>query len=297
MFKRVIPFILAAFLLLSYGCTENPEPDETPGSGPVRTPSPTPVYIPEEECSHFWKNPDCFTPYVCIDCGEEKDFPLEHVWLPANFQEGPICELCGEIGGDPIEPNFTKHGYKINTTSGRPYDYLTITGHNSDLSTTGTATLLYIDIFESDGEYPAKDGYEYIVARIMITFDDENSRIHGFTYITGQLDYFGFDPNERSVAHNELRDSDTPGFKIANRELNYFGENYEYYIKHTQFQNEWVGDISYVVLEYAFLVPVGFDGMVVYISSAANWSDSGTRVLSDNFDDDTLFFRLRTQSS
>jgi len=294
--KTCLLLILILLLLFSTGCNESNIDEPIPEA--PRTPSPTPaVYQPDPECDHFWRNPDCDNPYICFDCDETKGYPLEHIWLPANFQEGPICELCGVTGGDPIEPNFLVHGYRINTTSGRPYDYKTITSQNPNLTTIGTATLLYIDVFESDDGYPAKRGYEYLVARIMITFDDENSRVHGFTYITGQLDYFGFNPNEDAIAHTDLPDSDIKGFKIANRKLNFFAEDYEYYIRHQQFQNEWVGDISYVVLEYAFLVPAGYDGIVVYISNAANWSDSTSRVLSDNFDSDTLFFRLRLQSN
>jgi len=185
---------------------------------------------------------------------------------------------------------------RINTTAGRPFDYKTITSLEPSLSTVGTATLLYIDIFESDRNFPAKAGYEYIVTRIMITFEDENSIEHGFQYLTGQLDFFGYDPNEDAVAYDELEDSSISGFKVVNRRLDFFGESYEYYMKHEQKQNEWVGDISYIVLEYAFLVPAGYDGIVIYVSNAANWADNSNRVISDNFDRDTLFFRLRRQS-
>jgi len=296
MIKRVLVLTLILLLLLSYGC-DSADISEEPTPRPAVTATPPVLIEDEPECSHFWKKPDCFNPFICYDCDEEEGVPLEHVWLPANFQTGPVCELCGEIGGEPTQPNFLRYGYRINTTSGRRYDYKTITSENPDLTTIGTAILLYIDIFESYEDYPAKVGYEYIVPRIMIIFDDENARDHGFTYITGHLDYFGFDPEENAIAHVDLQDSDIKGFKTGNRMLNFFGEDYEYYLRHTQHQNEWVGDTSYIVLEYAFLVPAGYDGMVIYISNAANWSDSTSRVLSDNFDDDTLFFRLRTQSN
>ena len=109
------------------------------------------------------------------------------------------------------------------------------------MTTTGKATLLYIDIFESDTDYPAKAGYEYITARFLLTFDDDNARESGFKPLTGQLDFFNFDPYETTVLQTDLSDSNIPGFKVANRELNYFGENYEYYIKYTQIQSVWVG--------------------------------------------------------
>jgi len=152
-------------------------------------------------------------------------------------------------------------------------------------------------MFESDSDYPAKAGYEYIVSRFMITVVDENAETNGFQFMTGHLDYFGFDPNERVVVNDELRDSEISGFKTADKMLNYFDEDYEYYVKYTLIQSELVGDTWYVVFEYAFLVPAGYDGIVVYISNASNWSSASNRVLADNFDSETLFFRLRIQTN
>jgi len=211
--------------------------------------------------------------------------------------ESSECINCGIIGADSLEPNFIRHGFRINTTAGRPFDFKTITNPEPGESTTGLASLMYIDIFESATGFPAKPGYEYILSRFMITFEDEVALSNGFQYMTGQLDFFGFDPDEIPVVHEDLRDSGIKDFKIASRKLNHFGEEYEYYVKYTLIQSELVGEMWYVVFEYVFLVPAGFDGMVVYISSAANWTSTNNRVLSDNFDSDTLFFRLRTQTN
>jgi len=174
---------------------------------------------------------------------------------------------------------------------------LTITNPEPEEPTVGIASVLYIDFFESDTDYPVKEGYEYIVARFMITFEEDNAREHGFQFMTGQLDFFGFDPNEIAVSHEDLRDSDIDDFKIASRTLNYFGEDFEYFIRYNLILSELVGDIWFVVFEYAFLVPAGYDGILVYISNAANWSEGNQRVISENFDYDTLFFRLRRQTN
>jgi hypothetical protein len=174
---------------------------------------------------------------------------------------------------------------------------MTITNPEAEEPTVGIASLLYIDFFESDTDYPEKDGYEYIVARFMITFEEENALEHGFLFMAGQLDFFGFNPNEAAIGHENLGNSNIDGFKVANRTLNYFGEDFEYFIRYSLILSELVGDIWYVVFEYAFLVPAGYDGIIVYISNANNWSEATRRVISDNFDDDTLFFRLRRQTS
>ena len=292
---RIISVALIILLLFLTGCSNDDNNEPTPEPRPVFTPlpEPTPVFV----CSHFWKSPDCQNPYICYDCDETKGEPVEHVWSAANFQEASFCLECGEINGEPLEPGFTTHGLRVNTTSGRPFLYKTITRNDSDMQTVGVATLLYIDFFDSDTDYPSKAGYEYIVTRIMITFEDENAQANGYRYMTGQTDFFIYDPDEPAVAYDDFPESNISGFRIVNRKLDYYGELYEYYMKHSQVQNEWVGGISYVVLEYTFLIPAGYDGIVVYITNAANWADTTGRVLSDNFDDDTLFFRLRLQSN
>ena len=219
--------------------------------------------------------------------------PLEHIWLPANFQEAPRCELCGEFYGEPLEPRFITYGFQINTSQGRPYQYSTITSQDETLETSGVATLLFVDIFSSSVDYPRVDGYEYIQARFMITFEDEYARSYGFRYLSGQLDYYYMDLEEPVLPFDAMRESDFPGFKVAARTLNFYGREYDYFLKHSEIQREWVGDVVHLVFEYIFLVPVGYSGIVVYLSNAANWSDAPGRALSDNLDEYTLFFRLR----
>jgi len=290
--------LLAAFIVLLLfiaGCSDIEPIEPEPEQRPALTPPPTAE--PEVECDHFWKNSDCFNPYICYDCDETKGTPLEHYWSEANFQEASYCVNCGEINGDPVEPNFISHGLRINTTAGRPFRYKTITNPSPVTETVGLATLMYIDIFESDNDHPYKRGYEYIVARFMLTFMDEDTGSRGFSYMTGQLDFFGFDPDEGAVAHEDLQESDVPGFRKANRKLNFFGRDHDYFIRYTQIQSERIGNTWYVVFEYSFIVPAGYDGIVIYVSNAVTWSDSRNRVLSDNFDNDTLFFRLRTQTN
>jgi len=287
--------LLIISLLFASGCSETdnskPEPEQRPAATPSRTP------IPEPECTHFWKSPDCHNPFLCYDCDETRGTPREHFWSFANFQEASFCLNCGEINGEPLEPGFTGHGFRINTTAGRAYNYKTITNPSPVMETVGLATLMYIDIFESDVDHPEKRGYEYIVARFLITFNDEEAGTTGFRYMSGHLDYFVFDPNESALAHDELVESDIPGFRTANRKLNFFGKEYDYFIKYSQIQSELIGNTWYVIFEYSFLAPAGYDGIVVYISNAATWSNASNRVLADNFDRDTLFFRLRTQTS
>jgi len=301
--RSILLFLITIWLLLP-GCSSN-EPVEpvikTPKITTPSPPAPEPIPVHDEfvelECNHFWSEADCINPPVCHYCGKTGGSPNEHELSAANYQQAPGCINCGEIDGTVLTPNFLKLGYKINTTAGRPYAYKTITNLDETITTTGTAVLLYIDIFESDTDYKSKPGYEYIRARLMITFDDENAETKGYQYMTGQLDFYGMDPDEFPVPYDDLKDSEIDGFKTAGRKLNYYGEDYEYYLKYELVQNEWVGNIAYLVREYIYLIPAGYDGIIIYLSNAGIWTEDQGRSIRDNFDKDTLFFRLFSQTS
>jgi hypothetical protein len=298
----IISLLLIPLLFFLQGCLNDNQDESDVVRTPLITPMPTTVMSPipepepETECRHFWRTADCFNPATCFDCGEIRGEPLEHEWTEANFQQAPECIRCGEINGSPTEPNFTRLGHRINSTSGRPYTYETITNIDPSLSTIGTASLLYVNIFEYSADYPAKRGYEYIQARLMLIFDDENATVYGYSYMTGHLDFFGFDAGEASIAHEDLEESDMPEFKIANKKLNFYGVDYEYYIKYELVHNTWVDRTAYVIRDYTFLVPASYDGIVIYITNAANWADGSGRTITDSFDSKTLFFRLGTNT-
>jgi len=294
-------FILSLFLIVLQGCA-NDSP-EAPGSASPQPPSthPSPEShqpdsdTTEPECPHFWSSPDCNNSSFCYDCGKVSGTPIPHEWADANYQRAYECVKCGMTEGEVLEPEFIKNGYQINATSGRSYTYKTTTSLDESMTTYGTVTLLYIDIFESDTGYKSKEGYEYIRVRFMMFFDDDNAVINGYKYMTGQLDYYGMDPEEIPVDYEDLSSSDIPDFKVANRKVNYYGVDYEYYVKYELIQNEWVGDIAYIVREHVFLVPVSYDGLVLYFANAANLKNNQSSI-TDSFDSDTLFFRLATQT-
>lgn len=301
MTKRLFLLITLLSALLIFGITgcssgDDAEDDTLIHLPPVTTPRPTPTPTPTPipECRHFWRAANCHTPEYCLDCGETRGAPLEHIFGPANFQLAAQCELCGDFYGQPLTPNFITYGFEINTIPGRPFEYTTGTRLSDELTTTGTVTLMDVDIFASREGFPPRAGREYILARFLLTFDDENAISHGFAYLSGQFDYYTVDTNETAIMFDNLRDSDIPGFKIANTQINFYGEYFDYHFRYESISVDWIESVAHVVFEYVFLVPIGFDGIIVYLSSTENWSATAGRVLSDNFDENTLFFRLRT---
>jgi len=295
----LISLLLILLFLILLGCSNNEsdEPEVTPRPTPTPEVEPWPWPDSGPECRHFWSQPDCLNPPVCLDCNEVGGDPLEHIWTQANFQQAATCELCGETDGDPLVPNFLRYGYRINTNQGRPFAYRTITNQNESLITTGTAILLFVDVFENYLDYDPVEGYEYVHARLMLIFDDEYAAVNGYRYMAGHIDFYNFDPDEVLIPHEDLRDSEFPEFKTVNRPLNFYGEDYEYYVKYVLVQNEWIGGIAYLVRDFLFLVPTNSDGIVIYLSNAGNWTNEAGRTVSDIFDNDSLFFRLDTRSS
>ena len=293
-------FLLIFVLFLVVGCADEIiEPEVTATPRPTPRPTPAPEIEPPDfeiiECRHFWRIPDCHTPRYCLDCGEISAGPTPHEPTEANFQEPPVCTLCGDVVGDVLEPNFTVLGLQINATSGRSYDFHTVTNLDPSITTVGTASLLFVDILESLEDLPTKPGYEFIRATIMLIFDDEEANQYGYGYIIGHVDYYTINLNEQSVAHLQLPESDIPGFRTSNRTINLNGEEREYFIRYEEISTAWVDGAAHVIREYTFLVPIGYDGIVVYLSSAALWTDH-SRIISDNIDENTLFFRLVAQT-
>jgi len=291
-------FLLIFILFLAVGCAEEiiePEVTATPRPTPIPTPEAVLPDFDTIECRHFWRIPDCHTPRYCLDCGEISAGPTPHEPTEANFQEPPVCMLCGDVVGEVLQPNFTTLGFEINTTFGRSYDFHTVTSSDASITTVGLVSLLFVDVFETEEDYPVLPGYEFIRARIMMIFDDEEAVEYGYMYIIGHVDYYSMNLNEQSVSFVNLPESDIPGFRTSNRTINLNGEEREYFIRYEEISTAWVDGVAHVVREYTFLVPRGYDGIIVYLSSAALWTDH-SRVVGDNIDENTLFFRLVAQT-
>ena len=286
--------LLVTILFLTVWCSEEPDIEVAePTPAPIRTPRPEPEVTDTAppECNHFWRLPDCHTPRYCLDCGEISEGPTPHEPTEANFQDRSYCMLCGDMLGDVLEPNFLSLGLNINTTLGRSFDFQTVTYLDTEVETVGSVTLLFVNIFEYEADLPQIGGYEYIRARFMMTFDDESAAESGFRYIFGHIDFYNMSMNDPSLPIALLSESGIPGFMISNRTLNFHGIEREYFVRYDEISTTWENGVAVAIREYTFLVPIGYDGVVIYLSSGANLA-AADRVMGDNINDNTLFFRL-----
>jgi len=249
---------------------------------------------------HIWSEADCREPAICAVCGATEGSPLGHIWISANFQEPRICSVCFETDGSPLPPGFEVHGYAINAASDSYYPHITVTYENPSLITTGQASFYDFSVFESDEDLAAVDGYEWQKLRLRVTYDDDNAWRYGAWTIYSWFDYYQFDPSAPvGKLYNELPDAripgvDLPGLRVGGDPVNFYGIDYEYYLSAEWIRNEWVGRTLYQVVELVFLVPAGYDGLVVAFFNYSNLdSDSGGLTKADYYDEDSLFFRLK----
>jgi len=292
--KAKFVIILAITLIFSTGCSEEPDNETVE---PTRTPMRSPETdrevsdVPAPPCNHFWRLPDCHTPRYCLDCGEISEGSTPHEPTEANFQDRAYCTLCGDILGDVLEPNFSALGFSINTILGRSFDFQTVTFLDSEVETVGSAVLLFVNVFEYESGFPQVDGYEYVRARLMMTFDDESAAELGYRYILGHVDFYNMNLDDPALPINLLSESGIPGFMISNRTLNFHGVEREYFVKYDEIMTTWEDGSAVAIRELTFLIPTGYNGIILYLSSAANWADDD-RVIGDNINESTLFFRL-----
>jgi hypothetical protein len=299
--------MLFALAVFSVACG-NDAPVNEDIAQPVETPPPTPELTPEPTptlCQHDWKEADCENPKLCLDCGETEGVALEHDWKEANFHEGEICLLCNfhnfSDEGRRLRSGVSIHNLDINNPPIQVLplsnNYTTVTG-NGSAQTIGLVALGNYIVSNQFNGIDAMDGYEFVTFRFGLHFSDSAAHRDGARWIIGSFDFYNYDPMEELVPYDDMEDSNIDGFKVW-RTVNYFGEDFEVYL-HANTINQgwhrWHGGHDLVIdEEYTYLMPIGYDGIVVYITNGRHidrFLSGEAKTVGDFFDNDTLFLQL-----
>ena len=255
-------------------------------------------WCPPQACT--WTQATCQAARTCTNCGGTDGSPLAHVPTLANFQEPSICITCGDVVEGPLTPGFVRHGYALNAAIGAELPYRTATYANPSLNTVGVAVYDNFRVFKSDGNLTEVAGYEWQTLRLTMTFTDDNAWRNGAWSIYSWFCYYLFDPgNPVSVSYSELHAADIPGLyfpglRVANETVNYRGVDYPFYISANWAQSTWAGRTLTQSVDLVFLVPEGYDGIVVSLFNYSNlYSVGAGQAIGDLHDIDSLFFRLR----
>lgn len=238
-----------------------------------------------EPLEHTWVEATCTEPRHCSVCGETEGEPLGHTFAEANYQQPATCTVCGETEGEPLQADFEKYGLECNAELDITYPYETICYDEPEYTTEGTAVFTDYEVFSSDDDHPAIDGYEWHAVTMTYVFDDENANDHGVLSAQICVDYY----NVKIVRDSWDNSDDT-------YTVNYNGIDYpECKMQRSELQRGWDGDVLTQQWRYFFRVPENYDGTVL---TAINHElmeryENENTYINDVADDDTIFFRLK----
>jgi hypothetical protein len=249
--------------------------------------------IPELTHTHSWAYSNCTEPKTCATCGETEGIPRGHIWIEANFQQPMACSECGETEGNPNMPGFEEYEYEINMTPGASYPYKTVTQTDASLTTIGKAEFTDFRIIAFDEVHEAKEGYEYQIATMQISYDDANAWQYGALTRAMQIDYYGFDANKPLTNLDVMAESEIAEPLIYENAVNYFGEDRTYYISVEIIQDGWAERTYSLIIEITFLAPIGYDGYMWVLYNGGNNIDGVPQRAIDNIDGDSLIIRFR----
>jgi len=246
--------------------------------------------------THLWVDASCIEPKNCIDCGETEGSALGHDFTEANFHEAEICLICEAVGRDPLTPGWIDFNRDLGELYGvlglheielgETYHYISWTLNNSyePVETAGQLTILDYRVFESNDGYPAKEGYEYRLVKFQMIHSDRNAQRYGFYTSYDHLDYYLLDFQgdinnlddgidifgffQHWCPSSEYIESGVPGFYKGDYLLNYNGNEHEYFFAENE-HFAWRGNNGTFTVELVFLVPIGYDGIIINFTETA----------------------------
>lgn len=189
---------------------------------------------------------------------------------------------------EPVIPDMEKAGFTEFMKKWVTYPYTTICTEDESKRTAGEATVIAYDVFESDTDYPARDGYEWRIVAIEVRFFDENAQAYGANPFFCYENYYNVKLYDDSIV--ELDESDM--WYACTGTCVYFGQEMEIYARISDSWGDWRKDTNgnyetYYNIKFAFQVPAGYDGVVVGLASELN-----DTYITDGDPDAFLLFRM-----
>ena len=178
-----------------------------------------------------------------------------HSWTEATPYEPKTCAVCGATEGEKLQPEFETYGIECNLEVGKNYEYKTRCVQDETLETKGTLTVKSFEIFDADATRPPKDGYEWRVVKMEVSFRDINAYDKGFAYSTVSEDYYGI--VNRDKTYRKI--SDTEGEYTVRLD----GEDKTVTELLSASLSGWNDfGVNTLRIEYSVHVPKGYDGAV-----------------------------------
>ena len=217
----------------------------------------------------------------------------EHIWNEANYQEPKTCADCGETDGEPFAAELES---KINMFLGETYEYHSLAYTDSSKPVLAQVDITDYKIIASDETHEAKEGFEWRVVAFRVEYNDDNTWEYGAMSREAEFDFYTGEYIDFYTDTEANPDSDDDFFDVS-----YCGETFACRDMTTLIENAW-NDRTYIwAYEKSYLVPIGYDGIVMAFRSAAHESDhedfKTIDVAAVIADPNTLYFRLDNSMS
>lgn len=172
------------------------------------------------------------------------------------------------------------------------YPYTTICTDNESKSTTGEATVIAYEIFESDEDHPAKEGYEWRVATIEVRFFDKNAQKYGAYPFMRHEDYYNVKLYDETVAEVDEGDA----YFACTAKRIHLGKEAGTYTRIRESWSDWrknsQGQLEvFYNLELSVQVPEGYDGAVLVLQDG-NYQEPEGSYITDCDPEYFLMFRM-----
>lgn len=208
---------------------------------------------------HTWQAATCTVAKTCAVCNAVEGDPADHILLPPNYQQGAACKDCTYTQGEPVPPAYADFPVEVITAQmGVEYDYLTacyINGH----TTTGKLTWENYRVFDGDDTHEAVEGYQWHSVTVKIVFSDRDAQRYGFIAQSALDDYYWI--------ASENGNGYTDAFTVS-----FYGQLYDQCLMANKQAtvSPWIDGACTYTAEFAWRVPVGYDGHMILFYNAAN---------------------------
>lgn len=201
--------------------------------------------------------------------------------------EGSVLVFCRAEKPEPVVSEMEQAGFTEFIEEGIAYPYTTMCYEDEAYDTTGEITVTNYEIFDSAEGYEYKEGYEWRLVSMEAFFYDENAQDYGINAPTRVEDYYNTKLHDDTYMElDESEDFYSCSFHVIHK-----GQEQECYYRYTSYWGDWVDDTCTYYVDWAYQIPVGYDGIVVGFNNARLEVVDGTYI-TDYDPADFVLFRL-----
>lgn len=245
------------------------------------------VFCVEDLNAILWNNDT-----ITLVGGETFDYEIDGNRLSIDMEELTCVCRRAERPNSRIS-EMEDAGFTQFMEAWETYPYTTICSDDATKTTTGEATVIAYEIFESEEGYPAKEGYEWRVVTMEVRFFDKNAQKYGAHPFNRHEDYY--DVKTHDDTDVALDESDT--YNAYTQTRIYCGQEVETYVRISDSWSDWSKDANgnyecFYNIEFAYQVPEGYNGAVAGLEDGAYEYPEGTYI-TDLEPEYLLLFRLK----